>query len=87
MGSLFAKAKRRYETSFQEAGKAINEKVRLYAKVGQALIRAKEDRVDPFAAIEQVVRYPISGWPRSPCKLVNSCTCWYVIDSYLLTVL
>jgi hypothetical protein len=46
MGSLFAKAKRRYETSLQEAGKAINEKVRLYAKVGQALIRAKEDRVD-----------------------------------------
>ena len=42
IGSAFAKAKRSYETSFREAGKAINEKVRLYAKVGQALIRAKE---------------------------------------------
>jgi hypothetical protein len=38
VGSAFAKAKRAYETSFQEAGKAINEKVRLYAQVGQALI-------------------------------------------------
>jgi hypothetical protein len=31
IGSAFAKAKRAYETSFHEAGKAINEKVRLYA--------------------------------------------------------
>jgi len=38
IGSAFAKAKRAYETSFQEAGTAINEKVRLYAQVGQALI-------------------------------------------------
>src|SRR5580704_14806182 len=36
VGSAFAKAKRAYETSFfQEAGKAINEKVRLYAKVAK----------------------------------------------------
>ena len=54
IGSAFAKAKRSYETSFQEAGKAINEKVRLYAKVGQALIRAKEAGNDAFMAIEQI---------------------------------
>jgi hypothetical protein len=57
IGSAFAKAKRAYETSFQEAGKAINEKVRLYAKVGQALIEAKNIGSDPFAAIERVVSW------------------------------
>jgi hypothetical protein len=35
VGSAFAKAKRAYETSFQEAGKAINEKVRLFAQVAR----------------------------------------------------
>jgi hypothetical protein len=57
IGSAFAKAKRAYETSFQEAGKAINEKVRLYAKVGQALIEAKNIGSDPFEAIERVVSW------------------------------
>jgi hypothetical protein len=37
LGSMFAKAKRDFEVSFQDAGRAINDKVRLYAKVGQAL--------------------------------------------------
>ena len=55
IGSAFAKAKRSYEAAFQEAGKAINEKVRLYAKIGQALIAAKETGHDPFAAIEQIL--------------------------------
>ena len=57
IGSAFAKAKRSYQTSFQEAGKAINEKVRLYAKVGQALIRAKEAGNDAFMAIEQILSW------------------------------
>jgi hypothetical protein len=57
IGSAFAKAKRAYETSFQEAGKAINEKVRLYAQVGQALIEAKNIGSDPFEAIERVVSW------------------------------
>jgi hypothetical protein len=55
IGSLFARAKRVYETSFQESGKAINEKIRLYVKVGQALISAKAEGRDPFQAIEQIV--------------------------------
>jgi hypothetical protein len=54
VGSAFAKAKRAYEVSFQESGKAINEKVRLYAQIGQALIKAKEADIDPFTAIEQI---------------------------------
>jgi hypothetical protein len=57
VGSAFAKAKRAYETSFQEAGKAINEKVRLYAQVGQALIEAKDGGSDPFEAIERVISW------------------------------
>jgi hypothetical protein len=43
--------------SFQEAGKAINEKVRLYAQVGQALIEAKDGGSDPFEAIERVMSW------------------------------
>jgi hypothetical protein len=57
IGSLFARAKRVYETSFQESGKAINEKIRLYVKVGQALISAKAEGRDPFQAIEQIVSW------------------------------
>jgi hypothetical protein len=57
VGSAFAKAKRTYTTSFQESAKAINEKVRLYAKVGHALIEAKKADKDAFAAIEQIVSW------------------------------
>ncbi len=57
VGSAFAKAKRAYEASFQQSGKAINEKVRLYAQVGQALIEAKNAGLDPYTAIEQIVSW------------------------------
>jgi hypothetical protein len=33
----------------------MNEKIRLYVKVGQALISAKAESRDPFQAIEQIV--------------------------------
>jgi hypothetical protein len=33
----------------------LNDKVRLYAKIGSALIAAKEAKIDPFAAIEGVI--------------------------------
>ena len=55
LGSTFAKAKRDFEASFQDAGRAINDKVRLYAKIGQALIEAKASQSDPFLAIESIV--------------------------------
>lgn len=57
IGRLFNDARRKHEASFQASGKAINEKVRLYAKIGQALLAARRDRCDPFAAIEQVVSW------------------------------
>jgi hypothetical protein len=41
--------------AFAEQGKAINDKVRLYAKVGAALVDVREQGDDPFAAIEAIV--------------------------------
>jgi hypothetical protein len=57
IGSLFNKAKRKHDEAFQSSGKAINEKVRLYARIGQILLDAKRDGVDPFAAIEQILSW------------------------------
>ena len=55
IGSFFTKSKNKYERAFAEQGKAINDKVRLYAKVGAALVDAREQGHDPFAAIEAIV--------------------------------
>jgi len=55
IGKLFTDAKRRHAAAFQDHGKAINEKVRLYSRVGKALVTAREIGADPFVAIEAVV--------------------------------
>jgi TnpA family transposase len=55
IGSFFIKSKNKYERAFAEQGKAINDKVRLYARVGAALVDAREQGRDPFAAIEAIV--------------------------------
>jgi len=59
IGSFFTKSKNKYERAFAEQGKAINDKVRLYAKVGAALVAAREQGRDPFAAIEAVVSWEV----------------------------
>jgi hypothetical protein len=59
IGSFFTKAKNKQEKTFAAAGKAINEKLRLYAKVGSALIDAREKGCDPFSAIETVVSWDV----------------------------
>jgi TnpA family transposase len=59
IGSFFTKSKHKYEKCFAADGKAVNEKVRLYAKVGKALIEAKEEKSDPFKAIEAVVPWDV----------------------------
>jgi hypothetical protein len=59
IGSFFTKARNKHEKTFAAAGKAINEKLRLYAKVGSALIDAKEKGCDPFSAIETVVPWEV----------------------------
>ncbi len=57
MGSLFSKAKRRHADQFQESGKEINDKVRLYSKIGHALLEAKKLKEDPFKAIEKIISW------------------------------
>jgi hypothetical protein len=63
LGRLFNKAKRAHQEHFQQSGKAINEKVRLYNQIGQALLHAKKTGTDPFAAIETVI--PWEAFSRS----------------------
>jgi hypothetical protein len=55
MGRLFAEARRKHEQRFADAGKAINDKVRLYSQVGRTLVAAREEGTDPYAAIEAVL--------------------------------
>ncbi|EOQ01285.1 DUF4158 domain-containing protein, partial [Bacillus cereus] len=46
IGRIFNRGEKIHKESFQKDGKAINEKVRLYAMVGKALIEAKEENLD-----------------------------------------
>jgi len=55
IGSFFTRAKNKYSTHFAADGKALNDKVRLYARVGSALVAAKDAGLDPFKAIEEVL--------------------------------
>ena len=55
IGKLFNAAKHKHQQHFQASGKAINDKVRMYGRIGQALIEAKRIGGDPFAAIEAVI--------------------------------
>lgn len=57
MGSLFSKAKHNHADCFQASGKAINDKVRLYSRIGRALLDAKQSGGDPFAAIEAIIAW------------------------------
>ncbi len=52
IGKLFNVAKNKHQQQFQASGKAINDKVRMYGRIGQALIDAKQSGGDLFAAIE-----------------------------------
>ena len=61
VGSIFNKARRRRDEVFQSSGKAINEKVRLYARIGQALLAAKENGADLRDRSFENQRYRASG--------------------------
>ncbi len=52
LSALFSRAKRRHVERFHKDGRAINDKVRLYSRIGRALLQAKQTGTDPFAAIE-----------------------------------
>jgi TnpA family transposase len=55
IGTFFSKARSKHDREFAADGRAVNEKVRLYAKVGKALIASKAEQSDPFAAIEAIL--------------------------------
>jgi TnpA family transposase len=57
LGKLFNIAKKKHQQLFQISGKAINDKVRLYGSIGQALIDARQTGLDPFSAIEAVISW------------------------------
>ena len=57
IGSLFARSQRTQEKHLQQSGKLINEKLRLYYRIGNALIEAKQNGSDPFVAIESVISW------------------------------
>jgi TnpA family transposase len=55
LGALFNRAKKCHAERFQWVGKDINGQLRLYTRIGRALLDAKESGSDPFAAIETVL--------------------------------
>ena len=55
IGTMFRKAEGKHARAFQADGRAINEKVRLYARVGTALIAARDSKQDAFDAIAAVI--------------------------------
>jgi len=55
MTGYLHKSEQAQATQFHASGKAINEKVRLYAAVGTALIAAREGADDPYRAIQSVL--------------------------------
>jgi len=59
MGTLFSKAKRNHADRFQQSGKAINDKVRLYSRIGRALLDAKQSGDDSFDAIEAIIPWDV----------------------------
>jgi len=57
IGRIFNRGEKIHKESFQKDGKAINEKVRLYARVGKALIEAKEENLDPFESLQSIISW------------------------------
>ena len=57
IGAMFRKAEDRHARAFQADARAINEKVRLYARIGAALITAHADKQDAFEAINTVISW------------------------------
>ncbi|MGH8164152.1 MAG: Tn3 family transposase, partial [Rhodanobacteraceae bacterium] len=55
VGAMFRKAEGRHARAFEADARAINEKVRLYARVGAALIAARDGKRDAYGAIAAVI--------------------------------
>jgi hypothetical protein len=59
LGTLFNRAKRNHSDRFQKSGKEINDKLRLYSRIGRALVEAKQNGSDPFSVIESILPWEI----------------------------
>ena len=57
LGKLFRRAESREEAALKRDRRTINDKVRLLATLGEALIAAKSAGGDPFAAVEAVISW------------------------------
>jgi len=55
MGKLFARAKRKHQETFLESARTINEKIRIFTRIGRALLDARKTGEDPFNAIEDII--------------------------------
>lgn len=55
ISSLLSKGRKAQEEIQQQNGKTINEKVVHFANLGEALIKAKHEGIDPFVALEAVM--------------------------------
>ena len=69
IGKLLNTAKHKHQQQFHESGKSINDKVLLYGRIGKALLAAKENDSDAFAAIESVISCgDVTHWrPSTTC--------------------
>jgi TnpA family transposase len=57
LGNIFNAAKKKHQQQFQHSGKAINQQMILYGKIGQALLDAKQNSTNAFEAIETVLSW------------------------------
>ena len=57
LATLFSRAKRHHAERFQASGKSINAKLRIYSRVGRALLEAKQSGKNPFATIEAILSW------------------------------
>ncbi|MBM7585655.1 TnpA family transposase [Bacillus pakistanensis] len=57
IGRIFNRGEKVHKENFQKDGKAINEKVQLYARVGKALITAREEDLDPYESLQSIISW------------------------------
>src|SRR5690242_21499909 len=55
VGAMFRRAEDRQDRALRSDARAINEKVRLYARIGAALIAAHDGKQDAFEALAGVI--------------------------------
>jgi hypothetical protein len=59
IGRLFRRAEQRASAALQNDARAINDKIRLFARIGDALLGARATGEDPFAAVHRWQRKPL----------------------------